>query len=403
MNRVVITGLGAVSSLGHSEAAIVSALKNGQSGIALQDSYIKAGMRCHVASLPDLSDLPHIDRKLRRYMSEPAQYAWHAAQSALAMSGLSQDQIAHPSTGVILGEGVGSMHACQEAIDTLRASGIQKVLPYMVPRIMGHTAVASLVTALHIQGVSYAISSACASAAHAIGQAYEEIRSGRHQIMLTGGAEEGGWTSAFPFDAMGALTLNSNAHPQIACRPFSLDRDGFVMAGGAGILILESLEQAQRRSATILAEIVGYGVSSDGADMVFPCPQGSARAMTMAVKQAGISIDYVNAHATGTPHGDVSEINGLRAVFGADIPPVSSTKGLSGHAIGAAGALEAIFSILMLKHGFIAGCATTTELDPACAIAPIVLEAREQKTRAVLSNSFGFGGTNASLVFTNLI
>lgn len=401
MNRVVITGQGIVSALGHSVPAVLQALQAGQSAIAFQPSYAEAGMRSQIAALPNLAELPHIDRKLRRYMSEPAQFAWHAAQAAIAESGLTPAQIADPSTGVILGEGVGSMTASQEAMDTLKAQGIQKVLPYMVPRIMGHTAVASLVTGLGVQGVSYAISSACASAAHAIGQGFDEIRLGRHTTMLVGGVEEGHWTMAFPFDAMGALAQKSNAHPAIACRPFSADREGFVMAGGGAVLVLEEYEQAKRRGAPILAEITGYGMSSDGGDMVFPSAVGCARAISMALKQSGHKIDYVNAHATGTPQGDISEINALKIAFGADhVPPVSSTKGLSGHSIGAAGAFEAVFSLAMLREQFIAGCATTTVLDEECAGVEVVLQSRPAKVQHVLSNSFGFGGTNAALIFS---
>jgi len=333
-------------------------------------------------------------------MGDAALYAYHAMRRALVDAGVGPDTLASPRTGLVVGSGVGSPLEHSLAVDTLRSRGIGKVLPYGVPRIMGSTASACLSTAFGIRGASYTISSACATSAHCIGHGAELIQFGKQDVVIVGGAEEVCWTTTMPFDAMGALAT-SRRDGTASC-PYDANRDGFVIAGGAGILVLEELQNARQRGAHVYAELAGYGACSDGLDMVSPAAEGAARAMRLALAEAGGRIDYINTHATSTRLGDISELSAIRAVFGSEIPMISSTKGLTGHPIGAAGAHEAVYSLLMLDRGFLAGCANLAEPDPATIGLPILRNSIERRVNTVMSNSFGFGGTNASLIFRRI-
>lgn len=400
MRRVVVTGLGIVSCIGNDLDTVERALREGRSGIRHVPQYAELGLRSCVAGIPDISGEAPVERKIRRFMGDAALYAYHAMRRALADAGLAQKAISTPRTGLIVGSGVGSPFEHSIAVDTLRARGIDKVPPYGVPRIMGSTTSACLSTAFGIQGTSYSMSSACATAAHCIGHAAELIRFGKQDMVFAGAGEEVCWTTTMGFDAMGALSTTFN--DATASRPYDVSRDGFVIAGGAGILVLEELEQARRRGARIYAEVAGYGACSDGLDMVTPSPEGAARVMRLALAEAGGGVDYINTHATSTRLGDVGELAAIREVFGEAIPTMSSTKGLTGHPIAAAAAHEAIYSLLMLDRGFIAGCANLEQPDPACAGLPILRQSIDRRIDACMSNSFGFGGTNASLVFRRL-
>ena len=392
--------MGIVSCLGNDLHEVERALREGRSGIRHVPEYAELGLLSCVAGIPDIEKEPHVDRKLRRFMADASLYAYHAMRRAVEDSGLDQSLISHPRTGLVVGSGVGSPYEHVMAADNLRKFGLAKVPPYIVPRVMGNTTSACLSTAFGIQGSSYSLTSACATSAHCIGNGADLIRFGKQDIVFVGGAEEVRWTSTSLFDAMGALSTGYN--DATASRPFDVGRDGFVIAGGAGVLVLEELEQARRRGARIHAEIIGYGACCDGSDMVTPSSEGAARAMRLALAEAETRIDYINAHATSTRLGDISELDAIREVFGNDIPAISSTKGLSGHSIAATAAQEAVFSLLMLNHGFVAGCANVSELDPACAGMPILLACEERRVDAVMSNSFGFGGTNACLIFRRL-
>jgi 3-oxoacyl-[acyl-carrier-protein] synthase-1 len=400
LRRVVVSGMGIVSCLGNDLGEVERSLREGRSGIRYVAEYADLGLRSCVAGIPDISREPPIDRKLRRFMGDAALYAHQAMRRAVEDSGLDPAMISHPRTGLIVGSGVGSPYEHVTAADNLRNFGLAKVAPYSVPRVMGNTTSACLSTAFGVQGISYSLASACASSAHCIGTGVDLIRFGKQDIVFAGGAEEVKWTSTALFDAMGALSTAYN--DATASRPFDRGRDGFVIAGGAGLLVLEELEHARRRGARIYGEVTGYGACCDGVNMVLPSAEGAVRTMQMALAEAGTQIDYINAHATSTPVGDLSELEAIRTVFGSAAPPISSTKGLSGHSIAATAAQEAVFSLLMMNRGFIAGCANVTELDPACAGMPIVLACEERPIDTVLSNSFGFGGTNASLVFQRL-
>ena len=400
MRRVVVTGLGIISCLGNDPATVEASLREGRSGIRYVPEYAELGLRSRIAGIPDLDHEPVVDRKLRRFMGDASLYAYHAMRRAVDDSGLGESLVSHPRTGLIVGSGVGSPHEHVLAADNLRQFGLAKVLPYTVPRVMGNTTSACLSTAFGILGTSYSLASACATSAHSIGNATDLIRFGKQDIVFAGGAEEVKWTSTALFDAMGALSTAYN--DVTASRPFDAGRDGFVIAGGAAILVLEELEHARRRGARIYAEVAGYGACCDGADMVSPSAEGAARAMRLALAEAETSIDYINAHATSTKLGDLSELQAIREVFGHEIPVISSTKGLSGHSIAATAAQEAIYSMLMLNHGFVAGCANVSELDQGCAGMPILLACEERRVDALMSNSFGFGGTNASLVFCRI-
>lgn len=395
--RVVVTGMGIVSCLGNDPGTVTHALRNRISGIRHIPEYAELGLRSHVAGVPDITDLPPVDRKIRRFMGDAALYAYHAMRTAIADAGLDSGQVSSMRTGLIVGSGVGSLYEHSQVVDALRERGINKVIPYSVPRIMGSTTSACLSTAFGMRGTSYSVTSACATSAHCMGQAAELIQLGKQDIVFAGGAEEVCWTSTLPFDAMGAL---STATPDsTASCPYDKDRDGFVIAGGGGMLVLEELGHALKRGATIHAELCGYGTCSDGADMVAPSGEGAVRAMQLALAESPEQIDYINTHATSTQAGDISELVAIREVFGPNMPLLSSTKGLTGHPIAASAVHEAIYSLLMMKHGFLAGCTHIRVPDPALADFPVLLENRDQRIDSFMSNSFGFGGTNASLIF----
>lgn len=399
MRRVVVTGLGIVSCLGNDPDTVSAALREGRSGISHQPDYAQMGLRSHVAGVPQIDLDACIDRKLRRFMGDAAAYAHVATASAIADAALLPSQIASDRTGVIAGSGGGSAQWQIAAADLLRERGVRRIGPYMVPRTMCSTVSASLVTAFGVRGVSLSPSAACATSAHCIGMAADLIRAGRHDIVLAGGGEEVHWGMTCLFDAMGALSTSRNDDPASASRPYDADRDGFVIAGGGGMLVLEDYDHARARGARVYAELVGYGATSDGADMVAPSGEGAVRCMRQALDGVEASIDYLNTHATATPLGDVVELDAIRAVFGEVMPPISSTKALSGHSLGAASVHEAIYCLLMMRDGFIAGSAHIDRLDERAAGCPIVLASREARLDTVMSNSFGFGGNNASLVF----
>jgi 3-oxoacyl-[acyl-carrier-protein] synthase-1 len=399
MKRVVVTGMGIISCLGNDCDSVAEALKTGKSGIQHVPQYQELGMRSHVAGVPTVDIEASIDRKVRRFMGDAAAFAYLAAQQAIADANLSEELLNDPKVGLVAGSGGASSANQVLAADLLREKGLKKVGPYMVTRTMSSTVSACLATALKITGMNYSISSACATSAHCIGHGMEMIQLGKQDVVLAGGGEELDWTLSSLFDAMGALSTKYNETPERASRPYDSDRDGFVIAGGAGMLVLESLEHAQARGATIYAELIGYGRTSDGADMVAPNPAGPARCMQQALATVEDPIDYINAHGTSTPKGDLSELNAIRMAFPNKVPPVSSTKSLSGHSLGAAGVQEAIYTLLMQRHGFIAPTINVENLDENAADIDIVTSTREAKLDTVLSNSFGFGGTNASLVF----
>lgn len=403
MRRVVITGMGIVSCLGNDADSVSASLRAGRSGIRFIPEYEQLGLRSRVAGVPDIDLVERIDRKLKRFMGDAAGYAYVAMQDAIADAGLSDAQVRDVRTGLIAGSGGGSPEWQIATGDLLREKGVRKVGPYMVPRTMGSTVSATLSTAFGIRGVSYSLSAACATSAHCIGAAADLIRHGAQDVIVAGGGEELHWGMTAQFDAMGALSSKYNDTPATASRPYDVDRDGFVIAGGGGMVVLEEREHALARGARILAELVGYGVTSDGVDMVAPSGEGAVRCMAMA--RAGLdgnavgTIDYLNTHGTSTPLGDIVELESVRTAFGDAVPPLSSTKALSGHSLGAASVQEAIYCLLMMRDGFIAGSANITTLDPRVEGFPIVRESRDATLDTVMSNSFGFGGTNASLVF----
>lgn len=400
MRRVVVTGMGIVSSIGHDTGQVLDALLAGRSGIRFNEEYRDLGFRSHVYGPVDVPLEALIDRKLRRFMSDGAAFAYLALQQAIADAGLAGHEVSHPRTGLIAGSGGASIENVLLCGDTARQKGARKVGPYMVTRCMNSAIAANLCTAISIKGVGYAISSACATSAHCIGHAAELIQLGKQDVVFAGGGEDIHWASTVMFDGMGALSSAYNATPERASRPYDAGRDGFVISGGAGMLVLEDLERARARGARIHAELTGYGATSDGADMVQPSGEGAARCMRMALEGARHPVGYVNTHGTSTPVGDIKELEAIRAVFGDAVPPISSTKSLTGHALGAAGVNEAIYSLLMMEHGFLCASANIDELDPAAAGLDIVCETRTgQRLDAVMSNSFGFGGANATLLF----
>jgi 3-oxoacyl-[acyl-carrier-protein] synthase-1 len=402
MRRVVVTGMGIVSCLGNSLDEVTNSLKTGKSGIRFNETYKELGFRSQICGTPDV-DTSVIDRKARRFMANSAMYSYLSMQQAITQSGLTDDMVSNDRTGLIAGSGGASCSSQAEAVDILREKGVKRIGPYMVPRIMASTVSACLATAFKIRGVNYSISSACATSAHCIGQAMEQIQLGKQDVVFAGGGEEEDWSLTMMFDAMGALSTKYNDAPETASRPFDSKRDGFVIAGGGGMLVLEELEHARKRGANIIAELTGYGATSDGYDMVAPSGEGAQRCMMQAMATMHGKIDYINAHGTSTPVGDLAEMGAVRNTFGSNIPPISSTKSLSGHSLGAAGVQEAIYSLLMMQNGFIAGTANLTEVDEALADLPIVGPASQEATlNAVMSNSFGFGGTNASLIFERL-
>jgi len=400
LKRVVVTGIGIVSSIGANQREVVESLRDGRSGIAFSQEYADLGFRSHVCGPIRVNPDELIDRKVRRFMGDGAAYNYIAMQEALVDSGLEEKDISHPRTGLIMGSGGASTANVTEAVDLLRAKGLRRVGPYMVTRTMSSTNAACLATPFKIKGVSYSISSACATSSHCIGNGYELIQMGKQDIVFAGGGEEVHWTMTLMFDAMGALSSKYNGAPQTASRAYDANRDGFVISGGGGVLVLEELEHAKARGAKIIAELVGYGATSDGFDMVQPSGEGAIRCMKQALENVRGPVDYINAHGTSTPVGDLRELDAVREVFGSAIPPISSTKSLSGHALGAAGVHEAIYSLLMMQGGFIAASANIEQLDAGAEGVPVVRELRTGvQLNTVLSNSFGFGGTNAALAF----
>ena len=399
MRRVVITGLGITSCLGNDADTVSAALREGRSGIRHIPQYAELGFRSQVGGAPEIDLDAQIDRKQKRFMGDAAAFAHIALRDAIADAGLDEALVSQPRTGLIAGSGGGSAEWQIEAADLLRARGIRKVGPYMVPRTMCSTVSATLATSFKIKGVSYSISAACATSAHCIGAAADMIRAGRQDIMFAGGGEELHWALTMMFDAMGALSSKRNDDPTHASRPYDADRDGFVIAGGGGMLVLEDYDHAVKRGARIHAELLGYGVTSDGADMVAPSGEGAVRCMQMALEGVSKPLDYLNTHGTSTPLGDIIELDAIRTALGDALPPISSTKALSGHSLGAASVHEAIYCLLMMRDGFIAGSANIETLDEGAASFPIVQASREATLDTVMSNSFGFGGTNASLVF----
>ena len=400
MRRVVITGMGIVSSLGTNRDEVTRSLRDSIPGIGFSQEAKDNGLRSHVCGQIDLNLPELIDRKLMRFMCPASGYTYLAMKEAIEQAGLTDEQIRANSTGVIMGAGGASTVELMDAIDTHRAKGIRRVGPYRVPRTMGSAINASLATAFGITGVNYGITSACATSAHSIGHAGDLIALGRQDIMFAGGGEDIHWTLSLMFDAMGALSTKYNDTPGRASRTYDKDRDGFVISGGGGVLVLEALEHAEARGATILAELVGFGATSDGADMVAPSGEGAVRCMQQAMKNVDGEISYINTHGTSTPAGDVTELKALKQTFGDKIPPLSSTKPLCGHALGAAGVHEAIYSLIMQRDGFIAPSANIENLDEGAEGYPIVRERQDNvDLPLVMSNSFGFGGTNGTLIF----
>ena len=400
MRRVVITGLGIVSSIGNNKQEVIDGLRRGRSGIQFQQEYADLGFRSHIAGPIGLDPDELIDRKIRRFMGDGAAFNYIAMQQAIDDAGLEEAEVSNPRAGLIMGSGGASTENQLLATDTLRSKGIRRVGPYMVPRTMSSTNSACLATPFKIKGVNYSISSACSTSAHCIGNASELIQFGKQDMVFAGGGEEVHWTLTLLFDAMGALSSKYNEAPQSASRAYDTNRDGFVISGGGGVLVLEELEHAKARGAKIYAELVGYGATSDGYDMVQPSGEGAVRCMQQALENVEGSIDYINAHGTSTPVGDVRELQAVREVFGQEAPPISSTKSLTGHALGAAGVNEAIYSLVMMEQDFIAASANIEQLDPEAEGYPIVRERRDGVSlERVMSNSFGFGGTNACLVF----
>ncbi len=401
MRRVVVTGMGITSCIGNDVESVLNALKAGQSGISFREDYKELGFRSQVAGSVNIDASEFIDRKKLRFMGDAAIYAYIAMAQAVADSGLEQKDVSNERTGIIAGSGGASSANLVEAADILRAKGVKRLGPYRVTQTMGSTVSACLATPFQIKGVNYSISSACATSAHCIGNAAELIQLGKQDIVFAGGGEEEHWSLSCLFDAMGALSSKYNDTPTKASRPYDADRDGFVISGGGGMLVLEELEHAKARGAKIYAELVGYGATSDGYDMVAPSGEGAVRCMKQALATVDTPIDYINAHGTSTPAGDMQELKGVREAF-ADrpLPPITSTKSLTGHTLGAAGVHEAIYTLLMMQNNFIAASANIDNLDPAAEGLPILTERRDNvELNTVMSNSFGFGGTNATLVF----
>ncbi len=400
MRRVVVTGLGIVSSIGNNKDEVLDSLRKGRSGIEHCQEYVDLGYRTAVHGPIRLDTEALIDRKIRRFMGDSAAFNYIAMQQAIADAGLTKEQVSNPRAGLIVGSGGASTANVVAAVDLLRTKGVRKVGPYMVTRTMSSTNSACLATPFGIKGVNYSISSACSTSAHCIGNAAELIQMGKQDLIFAGGGEEVHWTMTLLFDAMGALSSKYNDAPTTASRAYDAARDGFVISGGGGVLVLEELEHARARGAKIYAELTGYGATSDGQDMVAPSGEGAVRCMRQALEHVKQPVDYINTHGTSTPVGDLRELEAVKVVFGSQVPPLSSTKSLTGHAQGSAGVHEAIYSLLMMENNFIAASANITQLDPAAEGMPVVLERRDNVTlNTVLSNSFGFGGTNACLVF----
>jgi len=403
MRRVVVTGMGIVSSIGNNTQEVLASLREAKSGIVKADKYAELGFRCQVHGAPRLEPEEVVDRRAMRFLGRGAAWNHVAMEQAIRDSGVEENDISNERTGIVMGSGGPSTRTIVEAAAIAKEKGPKRVGPFAVPKAMSSTASATLATWFKIKGVNYSISSACATSNHCIGNAAELIQWGKQDMIFAGGCEDLDWTMSVLFDAMGAMSSGFNDTPTKASRAYDKDRDGFVIAGGAGVLVLEELEHAKARGAKIYAEVAGYGATSDGYDMVQPSGEGAVRCMKMALHDVKPPIDYINPHATATPIGDLKEIEAIREVFGAKAPPISATKSLTGHSLGAAGAQEAIYSLLMMQNGFICESANIENLDPAFEDMPIVRERRDNVTLgAVLSNSFGFGGTNASLVFKRL-
>lgn len=399
MRRVVVTGLGIVSCLGNDKESVLSSLKEGKSGIRFAEDYKEYGFRSHVCGRIDFDD-EVIDRKVRRFMGPAASYAFVSMQQAIDDSGLSEEQVSNLRTGLVAGSGGASANNLVGSADTLREKGVKRVGPYRVTQTMGSTVSACLATPFKIKGVNYSITSACSTSAHCIGHAMELIQLGKQDVVFAGGGEEESWAQTCMFDAMGALSSKYNDTPEKASRAYDANRDGFVIAGGGGMLVIEELEHAKARGAKIYAELVGYGATSDGYDMVAPSGEGAVRCMQMAMSTTDGKIDYINTHGTSTPAGDMKELQAVNETFGGDIPKISSTKSLSGHSLGAAGVHEAIYSLLMMEEDFIAASANVEQLDEAAGDIPVVQKRIDNANlKQIMSNSFGFGGTNASLIF----
>ena len=403
MKRVVVTGMGIVSSIGNNCKEVLTSLQHLKSGITHSAVFAEKGLRSQVEGSINIDTKAHIDRKILRFMGDAAAYCYIAMKEAIEQARLLPEQISNIRTGLVVGNGGASPSAQVEAADTLRASGVKRIGPYAVTKTMASTTSACLATPFAIKGVNYSISSACSTSAHCIGHAAELIQMGKQDIIFAGGGEEVHWTMTSMFDAMGALSTNYNATPEIASRAYDANRDGFVISGGGSILVLEEYEHAKARGADIIAELTGYGATSDGYDMVQPSGEGAVRCMQMAMATHPGGIDYINAHGTSTPVGDTRELEAIKAAFaGKTVPLISSTKSLTGHALGAAGSNEAIYSLLMLQHGFLTASAHIDTLDENAVDLPILRENRQQTLNAVMSNSFGFGGTNATLIFSRV-
>jgi 3-oxoacyl-[acyl-carrier-protein] synthase-1 len=404
MKRVVVTGLGITSCLGLDADSVTESLREGRSGIRFKQEYADMGFRSHIAGSVDIDFKEHIDRKVLRFMGDAAAYAYISMQQAIDDAGLGEELVSNPRTGLVMGSGGASSSNQVEAADILRNKGLRRVGPYRVTQVMGSTTSACLATPFKIKGVNYSMSSACATSAHCIGNAMEQIQLGKQDIVFAGGAEEEHWTMSSLFDAMGALSTKYNETPDKASRAYDADRDGFVIAGGGGVLVLEEYEHAKARGAKIYAELTGYGATSDGHDMVAPSGEGAIRCMQQATSTVKAPIDYINAHGTSTPVGDLAELGAIKKTFGNDMPIVGSTKSLSGHSLGAAGVQEAIYSLLMMENDFIAASANIDNLDAEAEGVPIIRERKDNAgLKTIMSNSFGFGGTNACLVFEKCV
>ncbi len=402
MRRVVVTGMGIVSSIGNNQNEVLASLREAKSGISAAPEYADKGMRSQVHGAPSVKPEEVVDKRNMRFMGEGSGWNFIAMEQAIQDAGLSHEEVSNPRTGIIMGSGGPSARAIVAAADTAREKGAKRVGPFAVPKAMSSTASATLATPFEIKGINYSISSACATSAHCIGDAYEQIQNGKQDIMFAGGSEELDWTLSVLFDAMGAMSTKYNETPFKASRAYDKNRDGFVIAGGAGVLVLEEYQRAKKRGAKIYGEVAGYGATSDGHDMVAPSGEGATRCMQMAMRYLDRPVDYLNTHGTSTPVGDVKEMEAVRAVFGSKPPLISSTKSLSGHSLGAAGVQEAIYSLLMLNNGFACESAHIEELDPAFEDLPILRQREDRELNCVLSNSFGFGGTNATLAFTRV-
>ncbi len=400
MRRVVVTGIGIVSSLGNSASEVEDSLRNGKSGITYQDEFKERGLRSHIAGAINIDFKEHIDRKQLRFMGDAAAYAFISMEQAISDAGLEEDQVSNERTGIIMGSGGASSRNLTECYQIAIDRGVKRMGPYRVTQTMGSTTSACLATPFKIKGVNYSLSSACATSAHCIGHASELIQLGKQDIVFAGGGEELHWVMTSMFDAMGALSTQYNDTPDKASRAYDAGRDGFVIAGGGGCVVLEEYEHAKARGAKIYAELVGYGATSDGYDMVAPSGEGAARCMRQALATTTKSIDYINAHGTSTPVGDVAELNAVREVFGENTPLIGSTKSLSGHSLGAAGVHEAIYSLIMQQGSFVAASANIDELDEKAKDMNIALQTEDKTLDTVMSNSFGFGGTNSTLIFT---